>query len=235
MENQPKLNSSKEIIAFLAERFPLCFVAEGEARPLKIGIFQDIVERIQDEECLSKTQLRSALRLYTSSWRYLYGVKEGAQRVDLDGNSCGELEAEHIEHALQQLTEAKARVQAQRAEQRAKKREAENAAAGEKNERPIAKKPAPRRRANNTEGEKRQQQPRQQKRPQQAHKPVAKPVQPAPIQIIDVSSLKIGQEIKVRVGKSSVDASVLEVAKDGVRVQLPSGLAMIVRAEHLQF
>ncbi|TNH42762.1 RNA chaperone ProQ [Photorhabdus luminescens] len=235
MENQPKLNSSKEIIAFLAERFPLCFVAEGEARPLKIGIFQDIVERIQDEECLSKTQLRSALRLYTSSWRYLYGVKEGAQRVDLDGNSCGELEAEHIEHALQQLTEAKARVQAQRAEQRAKKREAENTAAGEKNERPIAKKPALRRRADNTEGEKRQQQPRQQKRPQQARKPVAKPAQPAPTQIADVSSLKIGQEIKVRVGKSSVDASVLEIAKDGIRVQLPSGLAMIVRAEHLQF
>ncbi|WP_118986142.1 RNA chaperone ProQ [Photorhabdus sp. CRCIA-P01] len=234
MENQPKLNSSKEIIVFLAERFPLCFVAEGEARPLKIGIFQDIVERIQDEECLSKTQLRSALRLYTSSWRYLYGVKEGAQRVDLDGNSCGELEAEHIEHALQQLTEAKARVQAQRAEQRAKKREAENVAVGEKNERPTAKKPAPRRRANNTEGEKRQS-PRQQKSPRQARKPAAKPVQPAPIQIVDVSSLKIGQEIKVRVGKSSVDASVLEVAKDGVRVQLPSGLAMIVRAEHLQF
>lgn len=42
MENQPKLNSSKEVIAFLAERFPLCFSAEGEARPLKIGIFQDL-------------------------------------------------------------------------------------------------------------------------------------------------------------------------------------------------
>ncbi|MCC7896603.1 RNA chaperone ProQ, partial [Escherichia coli] len=25
MENQPKLNSSKEVIAFLAERFPHCF------------------------------------------------------------------------------------------------------------------------------------------------------------------------------------------------------------------
>ncbi len=37
MENQPKLNSSKEVIAFLAERFPHCFSAEGEARPLKIG------------------------------------------------------------------------------------------------------------------------------------------------------------------------------------------------------
>lgn len=74
MENQPKLNSSKEVIAFLAERFPHCFSAEGEARPLKIGIFQDLVERVGGEMNLSKTQLRSALRLYTSSWRYLYGV-----------------------------------------------------------------------------------------------------------------------------------------------------------------
>lgn len=120
MENQPKLNSSKEVIAFLAERFPLCFSAEGEARPLKIGIFQDLVERVQGEENLSKTQLRSALRLYTSSWRYLYGVKVGAQRVDLDGNPCGELEQQHVDHARQQLEEAKARVQAQRAEQNAK-------------------------------------------------------------------------------------------------------------------
>ncbi len=45
---------------------------------------------------LSKTQLRAALRLYTSSWRYLYGVKAGAIRVDLDGNPCGELEEQHI-------------------------------------------------------------------------------------------------------------------------------------------
>lgn len=49
MENQPKLNSSKEVIAFLAERFPQCFSAEGEARPLKIGIFQDLVERVEGE------------------------------------------------------------------------------------------------------------------------------------------------------------------------------------------
>ncbi|VTP69388.1 ProP effector [Leclercia adecarboxylata] len=56
MENQPKLNSSKEVIAFLAERFPQCFSAEGEARPLKIGIFQDLVERVEGEMNLSKTQ-----------------------------------------------------------------------------------------------------------------------------------------------------------------------------------
>ncbi len=84
---------------------------------------------------LSKTQLRSALRLYTSSWRYLYGVKPGATRVDLDGNPCGELDEQHVEHARKQLEEAKARVQAQRAEQQAKKREAA-AAAGEKEDAP---------------------------------------------------------------------------------------------------
>ena len=117
MENQPKLNSSKEVIARLAERFPHCFSAEGEARPLKIGIFQDLVERVQGEMNLSKTQLRSALRLYTC-WRYLYGVKAGATRVDLDGNACGELEEQHVEHARKQLEEAKARVQQQRQQQR---------------------------------------------------------------------------------------------------------------------
>ncbi|CNI93953.1 RNA chaperone ProQ [Yersinia bercovieri] len=237
MENQPKLNSSKEVIAFLAERFPLCFTAEGEARPLKIGIFQDLVERVQGEENLSKTQLRSALRLYTSSWRYLYGVKVGAERVDLDGNPCGVLEEQHVEHARKQLEEAKARVQAQRAEQQAKKREAA-IAAGETPEprrpRPAGKKPAPRREAGAAVENR---QPRQSPRPPQARppRPQAEENQPRPVPVTDISKLQIGQEIKVRAGKSAMDATVLEIAKDGVRVQLSSGLAMIVRAEHLQF
>ncbi|CNH98870.1 MULTISPECIES: RNA chaperone ProQ [Yersinia] len=237
MENQPKLNSSKEVIAFLAERFPLCFTAEGEARPLKIGIFQDLVERVQGEENLSKTQLRSALRLYTSSWRYLYGIKVGAERVDLDGNPCGVLEEQHVEHARKQLEEAKARVQAQRAEQQAKKREAA-IAAGETPEprrpRPAGKKPAPRREAGAAVENRK---PRQSPRPQQARppRPQAEENQPRPVPVTDISKLQIGQEIKVRAGKSAMDATVLEIAKDGVRVQLSSGLAMIVRAEHLQF
>ncbi|NLU18819.1 MAG: RNA chaperone ProQ [Serratia liquefaciens] len=236
MENQPKLNSSKEVIAFLAERFPLCFSAEGEARPLKIGIFQDLVERVQGEENLSKTQLRSALRLYTSSWRYLYGVKVGAQRVDLDGNPCGELEQQHVDHARQQLEEAKARVQAQRAEQNAKKREAagESADAQPRRPRPAGKKPAARREGGAAPENR---QPRPQPRPQPARQPreVKEESQQRHVPVTDISKLQIGQEIKVRAGKSAMDATVLEIAKDGVRVQLSSGLAMIVRAEHLQF
>lgn len=82
MENQPKLNSSKEVIAFLAERFPHCFSAEGEARPLKIGIFQDLVDRVAGEMNLSKTQLRSA---YVSTLRagVIFTVLNPAQRVSI--------------------------------------------------------------------------------------------------------------------------------------------------------
>jgi len=86
-----------------------------------------LVKLVQGEENLSKTQLLAALRLYTSSWRYLYGIKVSAQRIDLDGNACGELKEQHVDHARQQLEEAKARVQAQRAERNAKKREAAGA------------------------------------------------------------------------------------------------------------
>ncbi|WP_323634889.1 RNA chaperone ProQ [Pectobacterium polaris] len=247
MENQPKLNSSKEVIAFLAERFPLCFTTEGETRPLKIGIFQDLVERVPESDNVSKTQLRSALRLYTSSWRYLYGVKLGAQRVDLDGNPCGELEQQHVDHARKQLEEAKARVQAQRAEQQAKKREAAGESAEAARTPRPAQKRAPRRDAsNNASQNNAPRNPRQpssgQSQPssQQSANAQSRQAKPASnerqrVAVTDVSKLQIGQEIKVRAGKDAMDATVLEIAKGEVRVQLASGLAMIVRAEHLQF
>ncbi len=236
MENQPKLNSNKEVIAYLAERFPLCFTAEGEARPLKIGIFADLVARIQGEDSLSKTQLRSALRLYTSSWRYLYGIKLGAQRVDLDGNPCGELEAQHVEHARKQLEEAKARVQQQRAAQQAKKRENGEAPAPR---RPVAAQSADA----NAADKKSADETVTPRKPRPANRPKgdrpARPVKAAAparqIPVTDISKLHIGQAIKVKVGKDPMEATVMEIAKEGVRVQLTSGMALIVRAEHLQF
>lgn len=66
MENSEKLANSKEVIAYIAERFPKCFILEGEAKPLKIGIFQDLAERLSDDPKVSKTQLRAGLRQYTS-------------------------------------------------------------------------------------------------------------------------------------------------------------------------
>ncbi|MGL4930045.1 MAG: RNA chaperone ProQ [Plesiomonas sp.] len=218
MENQQKLTSSKEVIAYLAERFPKCFILEGEARPLKIGIFQDVVSHLGDTPLVSKTQLRSALRQYTSSWRYLHGAKAGAQRVDLDGADCGELEQQHVDHARTQLEEAKARVKAKRA-----------AAKKEEGDKPAARRPRPenKRAADARKSEARKPKP---------SRPVAAPkadVAEVKVQSVEIAQLSVGQAIKVRAGKGLMDATVLEIAKDGARVQLTSGLAMIGRAEHL--
>lgn len=116
MEPQDQFTSSKEIITYLATHFPNCFSLEGEAKPLKIGIFQDIIARLNGNDIISKTKLRVALRIYTMGWRYLYSIKEGAYRVDLDGNPNDMITKEHVEHAQQLLKESKERVKNKRQE-----------------------------------------------------------------------------------------------------------------------
>lgn len=78
------------------------------------------------------------------------------------------------------------------------------------------KKPAPRREAGAPVENRK---PRQPQRPQQARppRPQVEENQPRPVPVTDISKLQIGQEIKVRAGKSAMDATVLEIAKDGVR------------------
>ncbi|MGX1924952.1 RNA chaperone ProQ [Vibrio sp. NH-7] len=208
MENTEKLKNSKEIIAYIAECFPKCFTLEGEAKPLKIGIFQDLAERLSDDPKVSKTQLRAALRQYTSSWRYLHGVKPGAVRVDLDGNPAGELEEEHVEHAKTALAESKAKVQARRKEQAQKAREEGKAKA-----KPAAKKPQSRR--------------PQQNKPQKAKKPVE-------TRALTADEVKVGNSVNVNMGKGNMAATIVEINKEDVRVQLSNGLQMVVKAEHLR-
>lgn len=208
MENTEKLKNSKEVIAYIAECFPNCFTLEGEAKPLKIGIFQDLADRLNEDSKVSKTQLRAALRQYTSSWRYLHGVKAGAVRVDLDGNACGVLEEQHVEHAKAALAESKARVEARRKEQGKKVRE--DAKAKPK----TAKKP-------------------QARRPQQKSAPKAdkKPVE---TRALTADELNVGNEVNVNMGKGNMAATIVEINKEDVRVQLGNGLQMVVKAEHLR-
>lgn len=215
MDTQLKLNNSKEVISFLASQFPACFCSEGEAKPLKIGIFQDLIARIPADSGISKTQLRSALRMYTSSWRYLYGIKPGAARVDLDGLACGELEEQHIEHARKQLQEAKARI---------RQREQDKKATAEQ------KKPKPSAKPQVAKAKK----PASSVKTKQSATAGTKNIQPV-TPVKDIDQLTIGQNIKVKAGQSAVQGTILEISKDGVRVQLASGLAMIVKIEHLHF
>ncbi|MCG3725695.1 RNA chaperone ProQ [Vibrio cincinnatiensis] len=206
MENTEKLKNSKEVIAYIAECFPKCFTLEGEAKPLKIGIFQDLAERLNEDPKVSKTQLRAALRQYTSSWRYLHGVKAGAVRIDLDGNACGELEEQHVEHAQAALAESKARVDARRKEQAKKVREETKA-------KPKAKKPQARR--------------------AQASAPKAEK-KPVETRALQADELSVGKQVNVNMGKGNMAATIVEINKEDVRVQLGNGLQMVVKTEHLR-
>ncbi|MEZ8989820.1 RNA chaperone ProQ [Vibrio breoganii] len=208
MENTEKLKTSKEVIAYIAECFPKCFTLEGEAKPLKIGIFQDLAERLSEDSKVSKTQLRAALRQYTSSWRYLHGVKAGAIRVDLDGNDCGVLEQEHVDHAQQALAESKARVAARRKEQADKAREEQKAKRAQAKKAAPARKPKPR-----------------------AEQPKQAPVE---TRALNSDEISVGNNVNVNMGKGNMAATIVEVNKDDVRVQLNNGLQMVVKAEHLR-
>lgn len=205
MSEIQKLTNNKEIIAYLAEKFPLCFSVEGEAKPLKIGIFQDLAEALADDERLSKTQLRHALRQYTANWRYLHGCKAGAVRVDLQGNNCGELEQQHAEHAAQQLAEAKARI--------AEKRAAEKAT------HPDADKKRPQRTKN----------------PNAKYVQKTKAARRTKFDLtpIDMNNLKKESKVRVKAGERTQRAVVLEVLKDSARVQLENGLVINVTADRL--
>ena len=55
---ETKRTSTKEIIAYLAAKFPACFSIDGPAKALKIGIFQDLAAKLTDDETVSKTRLR---------------------------------------------------------------------------------------------------------------------------------------------------------------------------------
>lgn len=185
MENSEKLKNSKEVIAYLAERFPLCFIANGEAKPLKIGIFQDLAGRLEEDPKVSKTLLRTALRQYTSSWRYLHGLKAGQSRVDLDGEPCGELTQEHVDHAKGALKESKDKV------------------FGQRKDKPAAKKAKPK------------------PKPQPQHRKV------------DPTTLAVAQDVKVLLGKSPVPATIKEITRDDVQVELKTGMSVRVKFEHL--
>ena len=76
------------------ERYPKAFF-RGHTKPLKVGIHQDLVER---EEWPSKL-IRRALANYVNLPRYIKAVREGVERVDLDGQPAGKVDKEAALHA----------------------------------------------------------------------------------------------------------------------------------------
>jgi ProP effector len=208
MDNPQKLSNSKEVIGFLVEQFPACFSNKGDAKPLKIGIFQDLAERLENEERVSKTLLRSSLRHYTNSWRYLHCIKKGAQRIDLDGKDFAAIEDEHVEHAKKQLDESKAKVAEKRKELKV---------AGTDVKTNFKKKEAPKFKPTSKVFKKEQ----------------AKVKQP-PAERLEQEHVVAGTSVTVKIGKSPMPATITDVSKDGIQVQLDTGMIVKVQLENLR-
>jgi ProP effector len=208
MDNPQKFSNSKEVIGFLVEQFPACFSNKGDTKPLKIGIFQDLAERLENEERVSKTLLRSSLRHYTNSWRYLHSIKKGAQRIDLDGKDVAAIEDEHVEHAKKQLDESKAKVAEKRKELKVSGTEVKTN---------YKKKDAPK------------------------FKPTSKvvineqtKVKQPPAEKLEQQHIVPGTAVTVKVGKSPMPATITDVSKDGIQVQLDTGMVVKVQLENLR-
>ncbi|KFZ31854.1 hypothetical protein IDSA_03990 [Pseudidiomarina salinarum] len=216
MTEVTKLTKNKDVLAYLAEKFPQSFSLQGEPQPLKIGIFDDLAARLAEDDKVSKTRLRTALRHYTNSWRYLRAVKTGTPRIDLDGNAVGTVEAEHQQHAEETLAQSKS-VAAERAAKR-KQEEASKKAS----EAPASAKPSPRT-TTRKQPPKRGPGPGKSARQQKPAKPDLEPA--------TGSQLKVGQKVHARVGNSLISGEIVESDRNDVQVQLQNGLTVKVNTE----
>lgn len=91
-------------IDWLAEHFPAAFFKKPkQIKPLKIGIFDDIIdfyERLESPP-FSKKALREALNYYSASPAYLNCQKPNTARVDLYGNEIDVVTEEQAQYAYQ--------------------------------------------------------------------------------------------------------------------------------------
>ena len=211
MNSTAKLVDNKAVIAYLAEKFPKCFTLKGDAQPLKIGLFQDLAARLSEDEMVSKTQIRGAIRHYTTSWRYLRGTKAGAKRIDLDGVAGDELTADHVDHAKKVLQESqkKAKVRAdEKAPKVVKSDKSDKTASAAKLKR--AKVPT-----------------------RTSPKQAVAPAQPVGEKVENTAALSINQKVLVTLGKSPMQGVIVDIAKSEAKVQLTSGMVVKVKPEHL--
>ncbi|WP_115709010.1 ProQ/FINO family protein [Legionella sainthelensi] len=97
-----------QIIDWLIEHFPNAFFKKGnQIKPLKIGIFDDIIDFYErlDSPPFSKKSLRDALSYYSASPAYLNCQKENAARIDIYGNEVDVVTQEQAKYAYQRYQE----------------------------------------------------------------------------------------------------------------------------------
>ncbi|ASK17980.1 MULTISPECIES: ProQ/FINO family protein [unclassified Halomonas] len=93
-ETAPQPPSPQALLNQWYKRYPHAFFT-GHTKPLKVGIHQDLAQR----EPWSGKLIRRALANYVNLPRYVKSMREGAERIDLDGNPAGKVDKEAARHA----------------------------------------------------------------------------------------------------------------------------------------
>jgi ProP effector len=221
METEIKRISTKDIITYLTEKFPKCFSVKGQVKPLKIGIFQDLSEKLTDDETVSKTRLRQALRHYTSSWRYLKAIKVGASRVDIDGNDVAKIDEEQANYASKTLKESQEKF----GNNSSVNKKAENA----------TKKPSkghtPKDSANKTSTDAKRNSAKYKSVKSTKSKTVKSDL--PPLKPVESATITVGCKIKVQLGNSPMNATITEIAGNDISVQLDSGMIIKTQMQNI--
>jgi ProP effector len=208
---ETKRITSKEIIAHLVEKFPACFTIEGAVKPLKVGIFQELALALAEDEKVSKTQLRQALRHYTSSWRYLKSIKLGSHRINLAGEDAELIDEEQANFAAKTLKESQDKFGNKKTQDKKENKAYKGTKATDNGSTKEATK--------------------QKFKAVKAKKAPAK--EKVKLTQVEANALSVGMAIMVQVGNSPLSATITEVAGKDVSVQLISGMVVKTQADKI--
>ena len=89
-------------VELLKAYFPECFKELKEVKPLKIGIKQDLVKFLSTQEGIviaDKACMVNSLAYYVNSAAYHKTMKEGENRIDLQGVVTGKVTAEEARYS----------------------------------------------------------------------------------------------------------------------------------------
>jgi len=215
---ETKRTSTKEIITYLVAKFPACFSVDGPAKPLKVGIFQELAEKMIDDEVVSKTRLRQALRHYTSSWRYLKSVKLGCFRVDIEGNDVAEIDQDQADYAAKTLKESQEKFGNKKPKDKAPKKPYKGTKPESKASSDVKSKDV------------------KNKAKFKAVKSTSRASQPRveiKLKAVTSDTVTVGKHVKVKLGNSPMDAIITEVAGNDVSVQLNSGMVVKTQVKNI--
>jgi len=217
METEIKRISTKDIITYLTEKFPECFSVKGPVKPLKVGIFQDLAEQLTEDETVSKTRLRQALRHYTSSWRYLKAIKVGVSRVGIDGKDVAEIDEEQANYASKTLKESQEKF-------------GNNSKHQKKAQAKVGKKSS--NTPNNKASAEVKRDPSKFKSVKSNKSKVVKKDLP-PLKPVESATIKVGSKVKVQLGNAPMNATITEVAGKDISVQLDSGMTIKTKIQNI--